>query len=219
MLETENVYNDLALDMDGDYVLIEPTDTLSFSEDFTIEAFVKLDNPNTPNAFKYAVHRKEIGARDDDQEYGLLAHVGGFSGTHYKNDPQYSVTGQELALTFGDGSTRRTYVSELKIDDSEWHFISAAFDDDLDMVRFTLDDQLEWVQGADFTRFLSDDAEVALGGHITPNLGNPVDNTVNMLLDEVRISEGIVGTASLLHAIPEPSTGLLGILGGLPWPE
>ena len=54
-----------------------------------------------------------------------------------------------------------------------------------------------------------------MGGHITPNLGNPVDNTVNMLLDEVRISEGIVGTASLLHAIPEPSTGLLGILGGL----
>ncbi len=215
MLETENVYNDLALELDGDYVLVEPTDTLSFSEDFTIEAFVKLDNPDTPNAFKYAVHRKEIGARDDDQEYGLLAHVGGFSGTHYKNDPQYSVTGQEIALTFGDGSNRHTYVSELKIDDSEWHFISAAFDDDLDMVRFTLDGQLEWVQGADFTRFMSDDAEVAFGGHITPNFGNPVDNTVTMLLDEVRLSGAFVSNGSLLYAIPEPSTGLLAILGGL----
>jgi hypothetical protein len=193
----------LSLDFErgnGNRVVIGDDDSLDFGNSaYTLEAYVKLETlgSNSLGGRNYVMMKKNIGTADAGTDYALLASAGNLFGGSPRS----------LLLQLGNGGGDTRIVSDLTIEDNDWHYISAAFDPDRDLVRFILDG----VEDFKTTSFVPaiNAGELVLGGHF--NAGGSLDAPFDGWLDEVRISAGFLPRNELLFA-PEPGTmALLGL--------
>jgi hypothetical protein len=203
----------LSLSGTGQYASVPHNASLSFGNTpWTIEAFINVNAlPTTATPGQY-IAQKKAAAVDDFQDYGFLL-GGNRSGLFGSFGKTVGVTGAELRVELGTGSSIIGITSNLEVASAgEWIFISAAYDGGTSL-RFTLDDNLN-----DLLPGLVD--EIAL-----PNLVN-TSNTGDLfigakrnnagaaaqlfggLIDEVRVSNEVLATSDLL-SVPEPSTYVL----------
>ena len=102
------------------------------NDDFTLEAWVKLDalgyNNGNPNSRQWLFMKKPQASSDAQLEYGFLAQAGNLGSS-----------GRELAFRYGDGLDVYAVVSSLEIQDYGWHFVSVAYDAAWDELRFGID--------------------------------------------------------------------------------
>ena len=203
---------------DGGRVQIDdPSGILDTDQSFTIEAWVRLNSWGEygANGRQWLIQKKriDVGHTDDRLTYGLLANAGDLT-----SDFQYGKTsgrtGSELALMFGYNNTLAwSIVSYLEVDDSDWHFISVAFDADNDEVRFNIDDQFETISFTDHGHFIPNNhGPLIIGAH--QNASNQWNQWIDGKVDEVRISSGVLPAEELL-SVPEPGTLILLTLGSL----
>lgn len=216
----------------ADHMVVAHNSALSFGlNPWTIEAYVSLDSipssdpdgagPLVATPGMYIAQKKDV-ATDNFQDYAfLLAGNRGAlpSGVTFYDNGSYAATGRNLHVEFGDGSQIISFRSNLNVPTSGWAHISAAFDGS-QTVRFTLDTNL----GDD----LVDSTETIIAGSTfgtTTNIGSLIigakKNNVGAiaqafdgLLDEVRISSGVVPVNQLL-TVPEPSGALLALVGAV----
>ena len=189
---------------DGGRVQIDdPSGILDTDQSFTIEAWVRLNSWGEygANGRQWLIQKKriDVGHTDDRLTYGLLANAGDLT-----SDFQYGKTsgrtGSELALMFGYNNTLAwSIVSYLEVDDSDWHFISVAFDADNDEVRFNIDDQFETISFTDHGHFIPNNhGPLIIGAH--QNASNQWNQWIDGKVDEVRISSGVLPAGQLLNA-------------------
>jgi len=188
--------NQLSLDLEQDhqqYVEVQNGTGLSFGEaPFTIEAWVKLETLPSGNNLASTmpvVQKKVIGAADSAMDYMLLAAAGSYGGgTNFSN----------MALMLGG----QTIVSSLSIPDTQWHHISVSFDPVADVVRFTLDGQVDSqstnISGTENT------GPLVIGAHF--NSSGVVDRAFDGLIDELSITDGFLAISELqpLQSIAAP---------------
>ncbi len=192
--------NDLSLDFERDnanFLEVAHDPSLSFGDSsFTLEAWVKLETlgAGTPGTRQYIFHKKGDGNLTDAHvEYGF-----------------YLDEGKTLRLIQGNGSTNSQVASPFKITDTDrWHYVSAAFDAENDLVRIMLDDQI-FTAAHTFTP-VANTEPLIIGGHY--NSGGVFDSTFDGLIDEMRITGAFLAPSDLLLAVPEPSGLLLALLG------
>lgn len=207
----------------ADHMVVAHASALSFGlNPWTIEAYVSLDtNPTTLTPGMYIAQKKGV-ATDNFQDYAFLlsGNRGGIpAGAIFFDNGSYSATGRNLQVEFGDGSQIIAFRSNLNVPTSGWAHISAAFDG-VQTVRFTLDTNL----GDD----LVDSTETIIAGAAfgtTTNTGTliigakknnagAIAQAFDGLLDEVRISSGVVPVNQLL-TVPEPSAAMLALVGAV----
>lgn len=199
------------------YVTIPDSNALDFANNssFTLEAWVKLETvaaAGTANVAQrqYVLLKKgSTGIADSGLNYALLANVADLTSNFGKTG---TLTRREIAFQVGDGTAFSTVASNFEITDTDWHFIAAAFDSAANTVRFTLDNQTETATGV--TRNPAVNAgELLIGTHF--NSAAVQDAAFDGLIDEVRISSGVVPLNELLN-VPEP-TGIatLGIMAAV----
>ena len=186
-----------------DYLTVAHDSSLNLAGgSFTIEGWVQLDEfASTSTRRYYLTQKKDIGDTDDLASYTFIARMGNIG---------VEADRQKLAFEMGDGSggTQRV-VSNLFINDSDWHHISVALDGTNGNVRFTLDDQTADTHAAAInTSNLFDNSDLLyIGAHPTPP--NAALTTVNHgfdgRIDELRISNVFLPESQLL-AVPEPAT-------------
>jgi hypothetical protein len=192
--------NDLSLDFERDeanFLEVAHDPALSFGDSsFTLEAWVKLESlgAGSPGTRQYIFHKKGDGNLSDAHvEYGF-----------------YVDEGKTLKLIQGNGSTNSQVNSPFKINDTDrWHYVSAAFDAENDLLRIMLDDQI-FTTAQTFTP-VANTEPLIIGGHY--NSGGVFDSTFDGLIDEMRITGAFLAPSDLLLAVPEPSGLLLALLG------
>lgn len=104
-------------------------------EDFTLEAWVRLDmtsNTGSSNQRQWLFQKKPPAASDALLDYGLLVQAGNLTGN-----------GKELVFRYGDGTAVLDLWSSLRIEDTQWHFVSLAYDSIRQELRFGLDGAYE----------------------------------------------------------------------------
>lgn len=207
-----------------DHMVVAHASALSFGlNPWTIEAYVSLDtNPTTLTPGMYIAQKKPIGFSDNFQDYAFLlsGNRGGLlSGVTYFDNGSYSASGRNLQVEFGDGSQIIAFRSNLNVPTSGWAHISAAFDG-VQTVRFSLDTNLgddlvdsteTIIAGSAFGTTTSSGSLII--GAKKNNIGN-IAQAFDGLLDEVRISSGVVPVNQLL-TVPEPSGALLALVGAV----
>ena len=169
------------------------------NQNFTIEAWVKLDhlsNTSSNDDRQYLCQKKPLPSQDSQIDYAFLVQRGNLS-----LSPNYGknsgISGRELQLYFGNGSSQWGITSYLEINDLDWHFVSAAFDTNNNTVRFGIDDTFETVSFNDNPR-VTNGGPLRVGSHQN---GVGVDNFfLRGTIDELRISRGVVPTHELLNA-------------------
>jgi hypothetical protein len=202
--------NSLSLQFDrsplGHYVEVADDSSLDFgNSSFTLEAYVKL-NALSGGGFgtrQYVMMKKVIGASDGAMDYALLAQMADLGGG-----------GNSIGLAFGQNS--ENIVSSLQITDTDWHYLAASFDAAKDLVRFVLDDQFEYVAIGSGIFGNINAGPLILGGHF--NASSILDSRFDGLIDEARVSAGVLDLDQLLAVVPIPeptSLSLLVISGGL----
>jgi len=179
--------NALSLDFERDdknYVEVDDSRELSFgSEPFTIEAWVKLETLPTDSdlASRFPVAQKKVlGLGDEELDYMFLAAAG-----NYGNSNTYN----RLALKLG----LPTITSTLSIPDTEWHYISVAFDPVSDTVRFTLDDQVDTQTTTSAGKM--NNGPLIIGAHF--NSSSVIDSTFDGLIDEFSVTVGFLALEEL----------------------
>lgn len=199
--------NNLSLDFERDnknFLEIPHDASLSFGDSsFTLEAWVKLETlgSGTADTRQYIFHKKGgSGLVDAFVEYGIYFNEGG-----------------RLVLIQGDGTTPSQVITPLVIEDTDrWHYVSAAFDAENDLVRIMLDGDVH-TQTQTYTP-AGNTEPLIIGGHYNSN--GVFDSTFDGLIDEMRITGAFLTPSELLLAVPEPSTlllalvGLVGVCGG-----
>jgi len=179
---------------------------------FTLEAWVQLDDFAVGDTRRYYVaQKKDIGDKDGLASYSFIARMGNIAD---------AADEQKLALELGDGvgpdGTIQRIVSDLLINDDQWHHVSVALHGTTGDVRFTLDDQVDLHAAAVNLANLHDNTDdLYIGAHPTPP--NPKGTTVNHGfaggIDELRISNTYLTESQLLAAVPEPSAVTLAAAG------
>ena len=193
-----------ALGTAGRVLVEDPSDILAFgASSFTIEAWVKLDAiaaGATAADRQIILQRKALASGDKFADYMLFAQGGDMPTVGVANDGRgCCFNGRELVLAFGNGGAASasfwTVTSNLRIEDTEWHFVSAAFDADAALVRFRLDDATE-------TLACVDRGHVDVSGPLLIGMHTSAAGTFNQPLegsiDEVRISAGFLPESLLL---------------------
>jgi hypothetical protein len=160
----------------------------------------------------------EDSIHDSQMDYGFMAQLGDRGNgrntppANLVCKPQSQFTGRELAFEFGDGtSSFTTAVSNLEINDLDWHFVSLAFDG-VDEVRFGLDGVFDTCVGLPLTHF-ENMGELIIGAKTTS--ASPtglINRRFDGTIDELRISEAFLAETEFL---PEPGVLLQLISGGL----
>jgi hypothetical protein len=191
----------------------------------TVDADCSSDPVCNPDVEKgnsaYILQKKETGdsVHDAQMDYGFMAQLGN-RGNGRNNDPvnlvckpQSQFTGRELAFEYGDGtSSFITAVSNLEINDLDWHFVSMAFDDTTNQVRFGLDGVYDTCTSLPSTH-VENMGDLILGAKTTS--ASPtglINRRFDGKIDELRISEAFLPEADLLF-VPEPSTALMMAVG------
>ena len=181
--------NTQSINLNGDwqYVLIPHHPSLSFSNaSYTIEAWVQTNAFPTGDKL-WVVLKKPVGADDDEMDYAFLARAG-----------DYGSTGNELALLMSNSYTEWPVVSSFQLIDSNWHYVSVAFDADADLVRFVFDNQVEQLAITDLGHNEPNTGPLLIGAH--SNTYGLVDELWDGQLDEVRITPGVLPPNLLLNA-------------------
>ncbi|HUU98787.1 MAG TPA: LamG-like jellyroll fold domain-containing protein [Phycisphaerae bacterium] len=218
-----------SLYLGGDGYVTVPDDAglLDFDQSFTIEAWVKLSRYGDYSHYgrQWLTLKKRINGGDYDCKttYGLLVNGGSFGENlpaEYGFGKTTDRTGSELLLAFGGGSDNPSDIwwiaSYLEVDNTDWNFVSVAFDADNDAVRFNINDEFDTISFTDLGHFIPEDhGPLVIGAH--QNNDNEWNQFLDGSIDEVRISSGVVPEDRLLN-VPEPATlamlvaGVLGFL-------
>ena len=105
-----------------------------YGASFTFEAWVRIDNlsdDSSPSQRQTLAQKKGLSDAGDQTDYLLLVQAGDASrnspSNYGKND---NLTGRELVVIFGTGSSTRSITSFLQIDDNDWHHVSFTHDAD-----------------------------------------------------------------------------------------
>jgi choline-sulfatase len=162
---------------------------------FTIELWVRFAVMPAGNEIACSmpvVQKKVIGAGDSKLDYMLLAAAGSYGGEDNFD---------KLMLHFGSGSV----VSSLAVPDTNWHFISVAFDPVTKKARFTMDDQIDIHEDVDLHGIVND-GPLIVGAHF--NMAGKVDRVFDGLIDELSISDGYLAELELqpLRFSKQPTT-------------
>ena len=173
----------------GDATVPDPMGLLSAGgEDFTIEAWVKLSHVSStggPNQRQYLLQKKPASSSDAMLDYALLAQAGDLGGN-----------GRELMFRCGNGTGVLDLVSNLRIQDTEWHFVSVAYDSIRQELRFGLDGTYE------VRSFLMPDltspAPLLVGAH--ENQQGVRNHFLRGRVDEVRFTRAALPPELLLDA-------------------
>jgi hypothetical protein len=161
---------------------------------FTLEAWVRLQavsNTSGPDQRQWLLMKKPTGSTDAHLDYGLLAQAGDLAWATGGN-------GRELAFRCGDGASVQTVVSELRIEDTAWHFVSLAYDADAQQLRFGLDGAYQSV--AFVKPASSSSGALVLGAHANDSAVH--NQFLRGLVDEVRVSRVHRSPGGLLDARP-----------------
>lgn len=164
---------------------------------FSIEAWVRLDtisNSNGANQRQWLCQKKAVNAPGGELDFGFLVQAGDLGSS-----------GRELLFQCGDGTDTFTVVSDLRIEDNGWHFVSLVYDVGMRQLRFGLDGTYETVpftkpywpilgDGAD----LYDAGPLLIGGH--ENTAGDKNQFLRGAIDEVRITRSALPIGLLLDA-------------------
>ncbi len=190
----------LELGGNGFVTVPDPSDVLSMgNQSFTLEGWVKLDdlsNTTSVDERQYLFQKKSLSAGDVAADYAFLVQRG-----LLEISPIYGktagITGRELTLVFGNGSSSWGVTSNLQIRDLEWHHVSVAYNAEDDEVRFGLD-------GAFDTISFNSNGHTTNTGPLTIGSHTNASGDHNMFLrgtaDEVRIRTGFIPEAELLRS-------------------
>ncbi|MGA1399693.1 MAG: right-handed parallel beta-helix repeat-containing protein [Phycisphaerales bacterium] len=173
---------------------------LSFgpSRDFTVEAWVKLDQLSDTSAAGQRQHlcQKKAIAGDATTDYAIRVQRGDNSpGTAYGKTSGFS--GRELQVVFGDGSGQWSVTSHLEIVDLDWHFVSVACDVSARTIRFGLDGVFETIAYGPESRTVNP-GPLLLGARW--NASGALSQFLRGSIDEVRVSPRVVPLDQLLDA-------------------
>ncbi|MCH2145754.1 MAG: hypothetical protein MK082_11510, partial [Phycisphaerales bacterium] len=175
---------------------------------FTIEAWVRLEALATaPNAAsrQYLVMKKETASSDDETEYSMLVQAGNIrQGSAASYGKSSGFTGREIAMMFGECTRRWAVISNLEINDNDWHHVSVAVDFSGGKIRFGLDGIFEEVE-IEVPGVCDRIGPFYIGSR--RNADNVFNQNLVGLIDEFRISHGIRPTWTLLHAPPPGTSG------------
>ncbi len=166
--------------------------------DFTLEAWVRLDELATPDIVgayeaderQWLFMKKPAASSDSLLDYALLvqgADLGGFAGN-------------QLLFRYGDGGAVRSVTSTLRIVDTDWHFVSLAFDAYLQEVRFGLDGIFDTVQLGDVRPDLALGGDLLLGAH--ENQSGAKNQFLRGTIDEARFTPALLPPDALLDREP-----------------
>lgn len=193
----------------GAYVTVPAHPALSVGdESFTIEAFVRLEQADTPGAREWLVFSKQTGRTDAFMDFGVLARAGDLAhgGRIIGSSPER--TGRELALVFGDPRLGHRepwgVVSSLSVDDGELHRVTVRFDAPRDRVRFSIDERTETIEILD-RGHVAGDAPLVLGAHHDEH--GVFDQGLRGQLLELRMSRGLVPIGDRLERGQASATG------------
>jgi len=158
------------------------------SSSFTLEAWVRLDhvsNTGGPDQRQWLCQKKLLGTQDPFLDYGLLVQSGDLGSN-----------GRELSFRWGDGSTSTGVRSSLQIEDTEWHFVSVAYDAASGQLRFGLDGEFD---SQSISRSgLTNTGDLLIGGHEN-GLGIP-NHFLRGTVDEFRMSRVFLSPDLLLDS-------------------
>ena len=184
----------------------DPDGRLRFAdESFTIEAWVRLDTLSTSaddnSQRQYILQKKPLASYDSELGFSFMAQSGNIAGaSQYEFGKRSGISGRELVLRFGlgNGPSINTWAitSFLEINDTDWHYVSVAWDEEAAVARFVLDDQVDVVPAYAFGRAVGQGA-LRVGGH-TNNSGL-TNQVLKGSIDEIRISRGAKRFPRLLH--------------------
>ena len=143
---------------------------------FTIEGWVRLEalgSSGDTQSKQWLVQKKPIPGSDSQLDYGFLVQAG-----------ELGSTGRELAGRFGTGNAAINVVSDLVIEDFEWHYVAMIHDAAAGKLRFQLDDQ---TRSYDFQKpNVVNDAPLWIGAHVAGN--GAVNQRLVGSIDELRVS-------------------------------
>ena len=157
--------------------------------DFTIEAWVKLtqlSNPNGVNQRQHLCLKKRLPSGDAELDYAVLVQAGDLGST-----------GQELAFRFGDGTNITLVMSDLEINDLDWHHVSVSYDGSTGQLRFGLDGVFEnhVIFKNNYPNY-TESGPLEIGGR--RNASNVYAQFLRGVIDEFRISRAFLSPERLL---------------------
>lgn len=209
-----------SLGASGRFVVADPSNLLaSGGASFTIEAWVKVDTlaqGATATDRRIVLQRKALTAGDKFADYMLFAQGGDMPSVGIAN---YGRTccfnGRELVLVFGNGGAASasfwTVTSNFRIEDTEWHYVSAAFSAETNTVRLVLDDTVETVPVLD-RGHVSVSAPLLVGMHT--NSSGQYNQPLLGMVDEVRVSAGYLPRELLLSSASPADCNANGVPDG-----
>lgn len=199
--------NAVSLQLNGinQFITISSDQALALPEDFTMEAWIKLDSlandPNNGNERQWILFRKKDYSYDMyDLEYGFMAQMASWTkhvSRRYGNTVNPS--GREIGLVFTTGTDLWSVISNFEIKDHNWHYISAAFDSINRQVRFVLDDRWEIITVGNDNRVVSD-GTLYIGCH--RNINGTFNQFLHGAIDEIRLSKRFLPLEDLLFYPP-----------------
>ncbi len=172
------------------------------NQNFTIEAWVRLDQLSDTSSHdqrQYLCMKKPLSSSDEILDYAVLVQMG-------NNDtlsPNYGKTsgfsGRELQLVFGGGYAASIWgvTSNLEIIDTDWHFVSVAYDTYNGVVRFGIDNIFETIPFLDNSKVVND-GQLRVGSH--QNSSGADNQFLRGSIDELRISLRFLPPEHLLNA-------------------
>ncbi|MCP4836177.1 MAG: hypothetical protein GY895_15595 [Phycisphaera sp.] len=164
------------------------------SDDFTIEAWVRLSQNSTnggTNQRQHLCFKKRLSSQDLEIDYSFLVQAGDLGST-----------GQEMVFRCADGAVITTTVSDLQITDLDWHHVSIAYDASSQQIRFGLDGDfdLQPLVKQNYPQY-QEGGPLEIGGR--RNNSNAYSQFLRGSIDELRISRDYLEASRLLTA---PST-------------
>jgi hypothetical protein len=206
--------NGLSLDFERDnsqYFTVPDDNALDFGANsaFTIEAWVKLESvtsgTGTAGDRQWLALKKSGSAADSAMNYAFLVQGGNNFNT------QGTGTGNQIFLVLGNGSSTATFTdADLKIIDTDWHYVAARFSDTDNKVTLTVDSVSK-----DFATMFVPAANsqlLQIGRHT--NSTGAATGYFDGRIDELRISNSYLSDNDLLR-VPEPATAGLLLLGAV----
>ena len=179
------------------------------NQDFTIEAWVKLDHLSSTSSNderQFLCQKKPLPSQDGQIDYAFLVQ----RGNHSNPSPNYGKTsgfsGRELQVYFGTGASTSTWgaTSHLEINDLNWHFVSVAYDTGNNVIRFGIDSQFETISFSDNPHNINS-GPLRVGSHQN---GSGVDNFfLRGTIDEMRVSHHFLPPEHLLSAPAQDCNG------------
>ena len=189
----------------GRVTIADSTGQLSFGDaSFTIEAWVKLEHVSDANSAdeqQWLIQKKPLPSADSELDYALLVQAG-----------SHGTNGRELSFVYGDKGAAIVMLSTLEIANTGWHFVSVAYDNDAQALRFGLDCAFEIVPLSKPAFVIGgpmlNSGALRIGSH--QNSAGTNNRFVRGAIDEVRITRGFLPVDQLLDS-PWPDCNTNGV--------